>query len=177
VRRRFAIVSALACSLGLAAVFPVSVLRVEEGAGGENLVAMFLLHPGDRWEIGYTHSWYRVPQKEVYRWEPAGGMLLQEMYFGTYPAALYYCENPTPGITRGGGGWRIENLDREVREVRFKVGYTTDCYLMIHGRKIPFLSLAPAGQTLSFAAEKAPYARYVGFRILQCLSAPPAAAP
>jgi len=139
---------------------PVSTLQVIDPGSGK-ILFISQLQPGNTWKIRYIHSWYRVPQEEIYRLSSRGQMFLWEMHFGSYQAALYYDENPPQGFTREGDWWKIENINRPISQFRFKVGYTTDCTLLTGGRIIPFASLAPPGHSLMFTVNKIPYGRYL----------------
>jgi hypothetical protein len=127
---------------------------------GENLVAL-PVSPGDRWAIHFTHSWYRVPQNEIYRLDRQGGMVLTEVNFGSYPAALYYNENPSQGFVQEGNCWKIKSIDRSLAQVRFKVGYTTNCRLIMKEEQLHFTSLARGGESLVFTVRRASVSKYL----------------
>lgn len=158
--------------IGLCLLLPVSLIRpvntlqiIEPGSGG--ILLALPVQPGSTWKITYIHSWYRVPQEEVYRLGPGGQMILEEMHFGSYSAALYYDENPAQGYTREDGWWKIKNINRPISQFRFKVGYTTDCTLVSGDRVIPFTSLAPPGHSLIFTVKKMTYGKYICSTVLE----------
>ena len=122
--------------------------------------------PGEQWGIHFTHSLYRVAQEEIYQVDRHGGVVLKEVNFASYPAALYYSENPPQGFVREDGCWKIKNIDSPVSIVRFKVGYTTDCYLMIKGIKIYFKTLADGGESLVFTVRRASLVKYLYSAVL-----------
>jgi len=132
---------------------PFSRLHVVHGSNGNGL-AEWPLSAGERWGIHFTHSWYRVAQEEIYRVDRRGRMVLHEVKFASYPAAMYYDENPPQGLIREDGWLKIKDIERPVAFVRFKVGYTTDCYLMVKDRRIYFKSLAAEGESLVFAVDR-----------------------
>ena len=165
-RLRGAILLIVFSLLGAACFLPVLTLQVFRGDSGHPLLALRLL-PGEKWEIRYLHSWYRVPQHEIYRIGTQGEMILEEMNFGSYPAALYYEENPRQGFIQEGGWWKIRNIHQPLPSFRFKVGYTTNCRLVIGGKSIPFSSLAPPGASLIFKVQKIPCGEYLLFHLLK----------
>jgi hypothetical protein len=95
-----------------------------------------------------------VGQEEIYQVDRRGRMVLQEVRFASYPAAMYYDEDPPQGLIREDGWLKIKNIERPVAFVRFKVGYTTDCYLMMKDRKIYLKSLASEGESLVFTVDR-----------------------
>lgn len=109
---------------------------------------------GDTWQISYTHSWFRVPQEECYEANESGQMILKEMRFGSYSAALYYNESPEQGITLEDGIYKILNINLPMDHFYFKVGYTTNCCLHIRDKVIPFVSLVPPGHSLEICIQK-----------------------
>jgi hypothetical protein len=133
-------------------------LNIIQGDRGRNLLAL-PISPGDTWQIHYIHSLYRVPQEEIYRLSSKGEMILEEMRFGSYAAALYYNENPVQGFIQEGRWWKIEEIHHPLSHFHFKVGYTTDCRLLAQGKSIPFDSLAPPGTSLTFRVKKNGYGR------------------
>jgi len=143
----------------ISAAVPLYSLNISHGSG-ENLIAL-PLSPGDQWAIHFTHSWYRAPQNEIYRLDGQGNMLLVEVNFGSYPAALYYNENPPQGFVREDGWWKIKRIDQFLDHVRFKVGYTTDCRLIMKGKQLHFTSLASSGESLIFTVGKASLSQYL----------------
>lgn len=94
-------------------------------------------------------------------------MVLEEMSFGSYPAALYYSEDPPQGFIQEDSCWKIKNINQPISQFRFKVGYTTNCYLMMKGEKVYLTSLAPPGESLIFTVEKVCYGKYLLFRLLR----------
>jgi hypothetical protein len=138
---------------------PFYTLKISRDSG-ENLVSL-PISPGDRWAIHFTHSWYRVPQNEIYRLDRQGGMVLTEVNFGSYPAALYYNENPPQGFVREDDCWKIKSIDRSLAQVRFKVGYTTNCRLIMKGEQMLFTSLARSGESLVFTVGRVSVTKYL----------------
>jgi hypothetical protein len=155
----FAVISLCCLSLLSLSWLSVYVLEVVAQDSGKRLISR--ISPSDRWEITYTHSWYRVPQRELYVLGGDGEMVLEEVNFGSYPAALYYDENPAGGHVREDGLWKIKNLHTVVPSLNFKVGYTTDCGLHIKGKRVAFTELAPAGTTLTFTIRKLTILQYL----------------
>lgn len=121
---------------------------------------------GETWSISYIHSWFRVPQEEIYGADTYGQMVLKEMRFGSYSAALYYNEAPPQGFTLDNGVWKICNINASLERLYFKVGYTTNCCLHIQGKDILFTSLASPGCSLEFRLQKLTWIDYFGRRLL-----------
>ncbi len=86
---RFSLPVLLLLTLGVM-LQPVTCLQVTGGneAGEADVLLRYPLQPGEEFALVYTHSVHRTPVKEVFRNDPAQGLLLVRTGFRNYGAGI-----------------------------------------------------------------------------------------
>lgn len=99
---------------------PIGVLSLENE--WERRVLWFRpLLPGDKVELLYEQSMYRVLQREIYTSDSTGDFVLRKMVFGSFAAAAYYDPELSEKLICQGDSWEISNLRLTYHELRMFV--------------------------------------------------------
>lgn len=123
--------------------WPVAVLQVSDISELSHRAFSTTLEGVDTVAIGFTHSFYRVPQEEQYLLQ--GGVLrLAKVFFGSHDALDYY--DPLSVLTREKvpGGYQVVLNPPAQLPINFAVGGQTDIWLRLGSKtKIPLQRILP----------------------------------
>ena len=118
-------------------------LELLDGRSGK-VVWSTPLHTGQTVVLGYMHSLYGVPQREIYQ-VGSDGLRLHEMVFGSYDAAAYYNPDPTPPAWFEDGVWHLRGMTA-MPPAPFRVGYETGHFIEVGTTRTPVAPHVPSGE-------------------------------
>lgn len=107
---------------------PIGVLCLENE--WERRVLWFQpLLPGDKVELLYEQSMYRVLQREIYTSDATGDFVLRKMVFGSFAAAAYYDPELSEKLICQGDSWEITSLRLTCHELKMFVNQSHRLFL------------------------------------------------
>ncbi|MBU4277701.1 MAG: DUF1850 domain-containing protein [Proteobacteria bacterium] len=147
-KTKWAVWCAAGCLLTAAAVYlawPVAVLKLTDPAAPDRPVLAVVLKGNDTVGIGFTHSFYKVPQEE--RYVVQGDRLrLATVFFGSHDALDYYDPLSVYPRRKVPGGYEVAMRPPTEFPINFAMGHQTDIWLRLGSkRKIYLNKLMPKG--------------------------------
>jgi hypothetical protein len=132
---------------------------------------LFRFNITDRISVEYVHSIYHVLQRENYE---VGNdhFVLKSMFFGSYPAYVYYDSYLDYPVTPVEGGFNINSLDNHQRLLRYAIGHTTPFRLHIDGKIYDIDKLMPHCDSFSLKVSSVSFFYYAVRRVHQLCSFP-----
>lgn len=123
--------------------WPVPVLQVSGVSGQSRPVFYTTLAGVDTVAIGFTHSFYRVPQEEQYLLQD-GVLRLAKVFFGSHDALDYYDPLSVLEHQKVPGGYQVVLNPPAQLPINFAVGGQTDIWLRLGSEtKIPLQRILP----------------------------------
>jgi len=142
----------------------VIVLETRKIDSSDPYRTLFRVNAADRISIEYVHSIYHVLQRETYE---VGNdhFVLKSMFFGSYPAYVYYDSYLDYPVTPVAGGFNINSLDNHLRLLRYAIGHTTPFRLKIDGKIYDINKLLPHDDSVSLNVSSVSFFYYAVRRI------------
>ena len=148
--------SCVLLTLGLYCAWPVEVLRVSSAAQPRRHVLAASLNGIKSVGIGFTHSFYQVPQEERYILRD-GSLKLAKVFFGSHDALDYYDPLSVHHHQEVPGGYEILMAPPLELPISYAMGGQTDIWLRLGpGRKIDLNRLLPHGDGFSLSVVRRP---------------------
>jgi len=130
------------------------ILHISAPAEGRDLAAIPVA-PGDRLEVGYTHSMFGVPQIETFSIGPDRLLHLQKISFGSPAAALYYDPDPPHRLTLQDNLWVLTGDGTNYPVLRYRVSPGTGHVLIVKDQRVDLSGRAAApGMPVQVKVEK-----------------------
>jgi len=110
----------------------------------EKVVWSLPVASGETVVLGYMHSLYLVPQREIYSVGP-DGLRLVEMVFGSHDAVSYYDPDPTSPPLFEDGAWHLHGVS-PMPPAPFRVGFKTGHFIEVGRLRTGVAPHVPAGE-------------------------------
>ena len=128
------------------------VLHLENADTGR-MVLSLPVNDGDGFIISYIHSVNISPVREIFEIKH-GRIILTALEFYTFGAGIEAPALPAQTlINLPGGGMRIDGFLREVSNLRYMVGYTSELTLHFMDDEIPLVTLVEPGVAIMISVQ------------------------